>query len=211
MKTPRPRLAIYGGAFNPPTRGHAAAASMLLENGLDRVLVMPCYGHTFGKCLAPARDRLRMAQHCFRHLPRVHVSSFEIDLGLNGSTFDLVRRLPELAEYATHEIFMAIGSDEANQIHRWRRHEELRQLIPFVVIPRVGHTLDHQGAWAHVRPHRVIRTSALMREISSTQVRQALVANDRETLQEMLRPEVLRHITDHRLYPSTTTPAPAGY
>lgn len=208
MKTRRPRLAIYGGAFNPPTRGHVAAVSMLLEQGFDRVLVMPCYGHTFGKRLAPAQDRLRMTRHCFGHLPRVQVSSFEIDLGLNGSTYELVGKLSALAEYRTHEIYMAIGSDEANQIHRWRRHEELRQLIAFVVIPRTGHDLDHQGAWAQNPPHILINASGLMRETSSTQVREALAANNRDTLNEMLLPEVLRHITDHQLYTATYTPEP---
>ena len=207
MKNHRPRLAVYGGAFNPPTRGHVAAASMLLENGFERVLVMPCFGHTFGKSLAPAKDRLLMAHQCFQHLPNVRVSSFEIDLGLNGSTFELVTRLPSLAEYSTHDIFLAIGSDEANQIHRWRRSEELRQLIPFVVIPRVGHALSAEGAWAHHSPHQVMCTSVLMRETSSTQVKQALLADDHETLKAMLMPEVLTHITASRLYAAAAQPA----
>jgi hypothetical protein len=48
----------------------------------------------------------------------------------------------------------------------------------------------------------------LMRETSSTQVREALAANNRDTLNEMLLPEVLRHITDHQLYTATFTPEP---
>ncbi|MFH1498649.1 MAG: nicotinate-nicotinamide nucleotide adenylyltransferase [Verrucomicrobiota bacterium] len=208
MLTRRPRLAIYGGAFNPPTRGHVAAAAMLLEHGFDHVLVMPCYGHTFGKRLAPAHDRLLMAALCFQHLPGVTVSSFEIDLGLNGSTFDLAQRLPELAEHATHEIHMAIGSDEANQFHCWRRHEELRQLIPFVVIPRAGHPIDTQGAWAFNPPHTIINASPLMRATSSTQVRDALATNDTRTLDDMLMPEVLQHLTRHQLYTATLKPEP---
>lgn len=101
---------------------------------------------------------------------------------------------------------MAIGSDEANQIHKWRRHEESRQLIAFVVIPRAGHAINHQGAWAKNPPHILIKASGLMRETSSTQVREALADNDRDILDEMLLPRVLRHITAHQLYTSPVTP-----
>lgn len=206
MAVQRPRLAIYGGAFNPPTYGHVAAASMLLADGFEQVLVMPCYGHTFGKSLAPAKDRLLMAHQCFRDMSAVRVSSFEIDLGLNGSTFELVQRLPALAEYATHEIFLAIGSDEANQIHRWRRNDELRQVIPFVVIPRAGHALNDYGTWAQHSPHRVLQASALICETSSTRVRQALIDADEQTQRKMLPPEVLKHITDAQLYRAAPLP-----
>jgi nicotinate-nucleotide adenylyltransferase len=201
MNASRPRLAIYGGAFNPPTLGHAAAAEMLLCSGFERVIVMPCYGHSFGKSLAPAGDRLLMASECFRHIPQVRVSSFEIDLGMNGSTYELVQKLPQFAEYATHEIFMAIGSDEANLIHRWRRNEELRQLIAFAIIPRAGHPLNDAGAWARLTPHRVLSTETQPVEISSTLARQTLAAGDTAKTSHLVGPRILNHILERRLYP----------
>ena len=44
MVAPKPMLAIYGGAFNPPTLGHAAVAESLVSAGFERILVMPCFG-----------------------------------------------------------------------------------------------------------------------------------------------------------------------
>jgi nicotinate-nucleotide adenylyltransferase len=201
MNAQRPKLAIYGGAFNPPTVGHAAAAEILLSSGFERVIVMPCYGHSFGKSLAPAGDRMLMTSECFRHLPQVRVSSFEIDLGMNGSTFELVQKLPQFAEYTTHQIFMAIGSDEANLIHRWRRNEELRQLIAFAIIPRAGHPLNDAGAWARLTPHRVLSAENHAVEISSSLARQTLATGDTAKTSHLVGPQILNHILERRLYP----------
>ncbi|MFT3868793.1 MAG: hypothetical protein QM715_09955 [Nibricoccus sp.] len=200
MNIQRPKLAIYGGAFNPPTVGHAAAAEMLLRAGFDRVIVMPCYGHTFGKSLAPAQDRLLMAAECFRHLPGVRVSSFEVDLGMNGSTYELVQKLPHFAEYATHQIYMAIGSDEANLIHRWRRNEQLRQQIPFVVIPRTGHPINETGTWAQLKPHEVLPEPPAKQEISSSLARQALLNRDYATAEKYLGPRVFELVRNRELF-----------
>lgn len=196
----RPKLALFGGAFNPPTLGHTAVAERLVRAGFERVLVMPCFGHTFGKSLAPAADRLVLAMEAFRHLPEVRVSSFEIDLGMNGSTYELVSKLPMLPEYRSHEIFLAIGSDEANVLHRWRRHDELRAMIPFVVITRAGYPLSEGGLWATRPPHVVIPYDGTLLDASSTAVRAAIAAGDFATAQHALTPRILAHIRDRGLY-----------
>jgi nicotinate-nucleotide adenylyltransferase len=202
MHAPRPKLALYGGAFNPPTVGHARTAERLLAAGFSRIIVMPCFGHSFGKSLASAADRLLMASECFRQLPEVRVSSFEIDLGMNGSTFELVEKLPLLTEYGTHDFYFAIGSDEANAIHRWRRHEELRARIPFVVVPREGELLGKSGVWSLQAPHIVIpRDEQRPPAMASTQVRLALANGEFEAAAKLLAPRVWEHIQARRLYP----------
>ena len=55
-------VALYGGAFNPSHPRAHAVVRRLLRAGFERVLVMPCHGHTFGKRLAPALDRLSLGR-----------------------------------------------------------------------------------------------------------------------------------------------------
>ncbi|MEO6003839.1 MAG: hypothetical protein ABIZ04_04810 [Opitutus sp.] len=200
----RPRLAIYGGAFDPPTLAHAAVASRLVRAGFARVLVMPCFGHTFGKTLAPASDRLTLAVETFSHLPEVRVSSFEIDLGLNGSTYEMVNKLSLLPECATHRVFMAIGSDEANAFHRWRRSEELMRLIPFVVVMRAGHPLDENGRWALTAPHLVLPLNQSSREVSSTVIRAQIASGHLAQARRHLSSRVFAYIKARRLYARPT-------
>ena len=200
----RPRLAIYGGAFDPPTLAHAAVAGRLVRAGFCRVLVMPCFGHTFGKSLAPAADRLMLAVEAFSHLPEVRVSSFEIDLGLNGSTYEMVQKLALLPECATHRVFMAIGSDEANQFHRWRRSEELMQLVPFVVVNRPGHPLNENGQWALSPPHLVLGLNQTNRNVSSTVVRTHFANGDLARARRHLDSRVFARIKARQLYAGST-------
>ena len=205
MVAPKPTLAIYGGAFNPPTLGHAAVAESLVNAGFERILVMPCFGHTFGKSLAPASERLVLSMDAFRDLPLVRVSSFEIDLGMNGSTYELVTKLPLLPEHASHQVFMAIGSDEANAIDRWRRNVELRAMIPFVVVMRPGHPLAESGRWASQAPHKVVPHDGNLIEASSTSAKGAIAAGDFELAQRYLNPRVLHHIQKRGLYQNPMT------
>jgi nicotinate-nucleotide adenylyltransferase len=199
-------LAIYGGAFNPPTLGHVAAVEELVRGGFDLVLVMPCFGHTFGKSLAPAGDRLVMATEAFRHIPEVRVSSLEIDLGMNGSTYELVRRLPMLPEFNTHDAFMAIGTDEANEFYRWRRADELREMINFVAIPRPNHPLKPSGEWILSKPHLLL-PGEIKKDASSTAVKAALADGDTEAAGALLNPRVLDYIVERNLYSTTEAAA----
>jgi nicotinate-nucleotide adenylyltransferase len=201
---PRPKLALFGGAFDPPTLGHAAVAEQLLRAGFDRIVVMPCFGHTFGKTLAPASERLLLAAEAFRHLRQVRVSSFEIDLGLNGSTYELVSKLPLLPEFRSHRAFMAIGSDEANVFHRWRRHAELRMMIPFVVVMRPGYPLSDDGLWATHPPHVIVPYSEGLMEASSTAAKAAIAVSDFERANRLLNPRVLAHVLERGLYSTST-------
>jgi nicotinate-nucleotide adenylyltransferase len=200
MPTLPPRTALYGGAFNPPTLGHLAVVRRLLRAGFDRVLVMPCHGHTFGKALAPAPDRLALARACFADLPGAVVSSFEIDARLGGSTYELLQRLRCDPDHAETEFFVVIGSDEANLLHRWARADELREEARFVIIPRRGHALDQRAAWAYDPRHQILEDDGSLPEAASTDARAALHAGDAEAARRLLPESVFAEIHARRLY-----------
>ena len=58
----RTRIAILGGAFDPPTLGHIDAALVVLgaRRGIDEVWLTPVGGHRFGKLMTPPHARLAM-------------------------------------------------------------------------------------------------------------------------------------------------------
>lgn len=195
-----PRTALYGGAFNPPTLGHRAVVRRLLQVGFDQVLVMPCHGHTFGKRLAPASDRLALADAAFGDLPGVVVSRFEIDAGLGGSTYELLQHLRREPRYADANLFVVIGSDEANLLDRWQRADELRREARFVVVPRRGHPLNASAAWVRDPRHLVLEDDASLVETAATDARAALAAGDEASLRRLLPEPVLAAIRVRGLY-----------
>lgn len=200
-------VALYGGAFNPPTRGHLAVVRLLRRVGFDRVVVMPCCGHSFGKKLAPAADRLALARACFAGEPGVFVSSFEIDEQLDGSTYELLQRLKRHPEHAHIEYQVVIGSDEANVLHRWKQADELRTEARFIVVPRKGHPLDPRADWVRDPRHRVLEATEHIPEVASTAARAALEAGDLATARSLMPGPVLTEIHARGLYLPETIPA----
>lgn len=56
------KLAVYGGAFDPPHIGHADAMRQACALA-ERVLVVPSFCHPSGKVMASFQDRCRMTEH----------------------------------------------------------------------------------------------------------------------------------------------------
>lgn len=74
------KIAVFGSAFNPPTYSHLKIIEHLTSL-FDKVLVVPCYSHNFGKKMIAFDDRLEMAKLLVSHINnQVEVSDIEADL-----------------------------------------------------------------------------------------------------------------------------------
>jgi nicotinate-nucleotide adenylyltransferase len=190
-------VALYGGSFNPPHVAHQMVALYVLETApvpVDELWLVPCFRHPFDKPLAPFVDRLRMCELAAAALgPRVRVSDIERAIGGLSRTLHTVRRLREL--HPDDSFSLVVGSDLAAELPTWFGAEELRALVPFIVVGRHGAPLvgrhgapapgDTQGAVA-------------MPEVSSTEVRRAIAAGKSPT--GLVPRAVLDYIYDHSLY-----------
>ena len=99
----REQVAIFGGAFDPPHNGHVAICTSLLDRGdVDRVRVVPCFRHPFGKPLSDFDDRYRMCCLAFDRLGRrIVVDDIERRMGGVSHT---VRTLLQLIEEHLEEL-----------------------------------------------------------------------------------------------------------
>ena len=176
------RVALFGGSFNPPHVAHQLVALYVLETEpVDELWMIPCFKHPFDKDLAPFADRLSMCRLAAAPLgKRVRVSEVEGDLGGDSRTLrtikELQRRFPE------HAFSLVIGADLEEESKSWYGADELRRLVPFVVVGRPG--FSQQGV--------------VMPDISSTEVRGRLAARDWPT--RLVSRAVLDFIREKRLY-----------
>jgi nicotinate-nucleotide adenylyltransferase len=179
----RPRWGIFGGAFDPPHLGHLAAAAVALATGeLERLLIVPCFDHPFGKRMSPWADRLAMVRLAFAPLARVEVSEVEAGLPQPSLTLNTVRAL--CAARTDVRWFLVVGSDTLKDRGAWHRFDEVVRLAEPLVIGRQGH---EPGAPGFAIP-----------DVSSTELRRRLAAGER--LPEGLDPAVARYVAEHRLY-----------
>lgn len=192
------RLGLFGGSFNPPHVAHTMAALYALETGgVDRVLVVPCADHPFGKGLAPFADRLKMCRLAFARLGEaVEVSDIEARRNAPSYTIDTVRELRRLRP--DDEIRLIVGSDILDELDRWKDAGELRRMVELFVVPRAadraGETYPKFQDGASGGEYVPFSLPA----ISSSQLRERLARG--ESADGLIARDVLKFIRDHRLY-----------
>jgi nicotinate-nucleotide adenylyltransferase len=137
-----PRVAIFGGTFNPIHLGHLRAAEEAVEIlGLDRVLFVPSGDppHKEGLAsdpLAPAKLRLEWVRLATLDNPRFGVEALEVERGGRSYSVDTLRALaPRLAP--ERPIFL-IGHDAFALMDTWRDPEAIFALAHLAVMLRPG-------------------------------------------------------------------------
>jgi nicotinate-nucleotide adenylyltransferase len=136
-----PRIALYGGSFDPVHLGHLLVAQAALEElSLDRLLFIPAAQSPFkpGTVPAAATDRLRWLRLALAGRPEYGLDDREIRRGGVSYTIDTVRELQAAQPGA--EWFWLIGADHVPTLPQWREAEALAALVRFIVIPRPGST-----------------------------------------------------------------------
>lgn len=182
------KIALLGGAFNPPHNGHVMIARQVLDfAGVDRVWLLPNYDQLPPKPVAPVADRLAMTRMITA--PGIDVSTLEIDHQLNGQTIHLLPYLPKGNDY----VFV-IGSDQLPSFHLWGEWERLLDAMPFLVFPRYGYPNEPLYRNMTVLSHELLVGSNL----SSTKVRGRVRAG--LSIEAFVPPEVASYIREKGLY-----------
>lgn len=181
-----PRVAIFGGSFNPPHVAHVLAAVYVLSTEpIDEVLVVPVYKHPFSKELASFEDRLEMCRLSFSWIPRVSISAVERDL--DGESLTL-RTLEHLAAiHPDWSMRLLLGADVLNDLPKWHRFDRISEIAPPIIVGRAG--VMTPGAPEPILPR-----------VSSTDVRDALARGDMGRLEKLVPRDVLALIEERGLY-----------
>jgi nicotinate-nucleotide adenylyltransferase len=183
-------VAVLGGSFDPPHVGHVLLASWALAcGGVDAVLVVPTFGHAFGKKSAPYEHRVRMVELAFAHLRHVEVSRIEETLPVPSYT---VQTLEALAAAMPGTSFRLLcGADVLADLPKWKEPDRLLALAPLLACGRGGHTRTAGG--------RTVSTLGPdLPAVSSTEIRAAL--RNRTSVAGLVPTAVARYVAEHRLY-----------
>lgn len=136
------RIALFGGSFDPPHRGHVALARLAVNRlHLDRILVAPVGRQPLKHEAASAsfEDRMAMAELAFAGEPLTEVSRWDAPRpdGRPNYTVDAVLELKRtLVGHDT--LFCLMGVDSWLAIGKWYRAPELLMACDFIVGARPG-------------------------------------------------------------------------
>lgn len=182
------RIALLGGAFNPPHNGHLMIARQVLDfTDVSEVWFLPNYRQSPPKPVASVHDRLAMTEMLV--FPKTRVSTIEIDHRLNGETINILSHLPK-----EHTFSFIIGSDQLPAFHLWGRWKELLDAMPFWVFPRYGYPNEPLREHMRVVTHPLLIGS----NVSSSKIRDRVSAG--LPIDQFVPKGVAEYIEKHGLY-----------
>ena len=193
------KLAIYGGSFNPPHLGHAAAIQAVMEAvHPDELRVIPAATpphKTLASGSPSAEERLRMAQLAFGAIPGVTVSDLELRREGKSYTADTIRELKR--ECPGAKLYLVVGTDMLETFDEWYQYEYILRNVTLVALARDFGDLEHLRECAkslrdaHGAHIRILTSEPL--PISSTQLRMLLkMRHGREFLPDAVYAEIIR-------------------
>jgi nicotinate-nucleotide adenylyltransferase len=190
---------MFGGAFDPPHRAHAALAEAAVRQlGLDRLVVLPT-GQAWHKDrpLTPAEHRLAMSQLAFEGVPKAVVDDRELKRAGPTYSIDTLRELR--AEHPGAELFLLMGEDQAAGFAGWRSWADIAQLATLAVVQRgAGDGLTTLRALPGVRAELLALPPI---PDSATEIRARLTAG--QDITQLVDPRVASYIARHKLYTAT--------
>lgn len=132
------KIAIYGGTFNPPHRGHVESLQAVYEQAKpDRVLVIPASIPPHKELAAGSPDaekRLELTRLAFKELPYAEVTDMELTRTGKSYTSDTVEEL--LRKYPDAELMLAMGTDMFLSFETWHEYRYLIDNVTMLVFAR---------------------------------------------------------------------------
>lgn len=166
---------------------------MLDQEGLDEIwfIVSPQNPLKESKKLANGQQRLEMMKLAVAPEPRFKVSDVEFAMPRPSYTFDTLEMLSRI--YPERNFFLIIGSDNLEEFHLWKNHEQILKKYQILVYPR---NVKINSSFA--KEPNVKITQAPLIEISSTKIREFLKAG--RNVDAFIPDEIKKYILDNGLY-----------
>ena len=191
------KIAIIGGAFNPPTIGHQQIVNRISDD-FDEVWIMPCNKHRYKKDIVSNKLRLEMLNSLEFEKDNVIISDFEIRNDLNGRLYETMVLLKSI--YKDCEFHIIFGSDNLNNIETFFEFQKLIDENDFSIIPRKGEDIDFVNFnyyFSNGNKNQIIYTNGGISDISSSFVRENI--ND-SCINEYVDASVMNIIKSNNLY-----------
>lgn len=218
-QTPRRRIALFGGTFDPIHAGHLAVAQAADRRfHLDEVYFIPSSRppHKSRSVLAPFVHRYAMvALACADH-PKFVPSVAEAPV--DGATphvyysVDTVRRFHR--EHPNDQLFFILGADQFLEIPTWRNYEMLLDSCDFIIASRPGFRIEalrlvippeKLGRTASPDPNKIQLRKTMVNllttvssHVSSTETRERLAHG--QSIRGLVPPRVEEYILGQALY-----------
>ena len=132
------KIAIFGGSFNPPHKGHLHISRIALKKlDVDELWwVVSNYNpmkNYDGFEYAEFDKRLKWCQEITKYNNKIIIKTDEYENNIYNS-IDLIHHLKNT--YHNHKFAFIIGSDNMYNFHLWNNYDDIMQEIPLAIFQR---------------------------------------------------------------------------
>ncbi|MGH7983750.1 MAG: nicotinate-nucleotide adenylyltransferase [Candidatus Udaeobacter sp.] len=182
------KIGIYGGSFDPIHHGHLILAREAREAlDLEKVIFVPAAMSPFkGRAAAASGDmRLKMLHASIEGEEEFAIDDCELRRPPPSWTIDTVLEIRQ--RETDFEIYLLIGEDNVATLDRWRRFDELKKMVRFVILDRTGSQAQ--------RNYHIVRRKI---DISATEIRKRVARG--QSIRYLVPPAVGEIIQREKLY-----------
>jgi nicotinate-nucleotide adenylyltransferase len=161
-------IALFGGSFDPPHRGHVELARRAKEElGVGKLLVLVSAAPGHKHVDTPAGTRLELARAAF--------PDDDVVLDEHARTIDMLRAHPEWND----PVFL-IGADQFAEFLSWKEPDEVLRLARLAVATRPGFPRERLEAVLEQleQPERVLFFEIEPTPIASRDLRERLASGE---------------------------------
>ncbi len=190
----REKTGLLFGSFNPVHTGHLIIASYFVQHtdlGKIWFVLSPQNPFKTGEKLLEDSKRLELLHLAVNDNANFHICDIEFSMKKPSYTVNTINKLQQ--QYPEREFVLLIGTDNLNELDRWKNYEEILSMVVVYVYPR------RDKASSKLLTHPSVKlVDAPLIEISSTQIREDIRAGRQPRY--LLPDSVLKEITDKRYY-----------
>ena len=200
------KIAVFGGTFDPPHKGHFQLASKVLKGGYaDEVLFIPAYDppHKPNMPRSLFKNRKKMIELGITFTNEKRFTINDLESKRTDAPSYTIETMYQLANiYPNSELLLLIGSDSLMNLHSWYNATELIQTWKTITYPRQNfkNYRDLSLFWSDSIASQLIKGILPFEifEISSTEIRKNIKAGKSNLT--TLFPNIEKYIEQKGLY-----------
>jgi len=183
------KIGVYVGSFNPPHKGHIKIVNHLINNYLDKVIIIPTGSYWDKLNLVNIDDRINMLKF---------YESENIIIDNKNNNLEYTYQILNNLKYKKDELYLIIGADNIINFDKWKNYEEILTYNLIILNRDNINILDYLEK-LNKRDKYIIVNDLPNIDISSTMIRNKLNNKD-YNLSMYINDCVLNYIKENKLY-----------
>jgi len=186
------KIGIYVGSFNPPHKGHIKIVNHLINNYLDKIIIIPTGNYWDKKDLISINDRINMLKFYEKENIIIDNKNNNIEY-----TYEILNNLSR--EYKKEELYLIIGADNVINFDKWKNYEEVLTYNLIILNRNNINVLEYLNK-LNKKDKYIIVNDLPNIDISSTMIRNKIKNNIYDKLSMYLDKEIYDYIKENNLY-----------